>query len=157
MWSPRRVDIVQSAIIVLVLALALMCSTIKCLLCKWVGLFRMIWGGCDQIRLITLHVFCITVPADAPTDVSVIATSPFTIAISWSLPNTPNGVIVSYTSYISSSSDTSTRSQQLMDFVVGGLTPYERVSVRVSASTKIGEGPPSEPVIAYTQETSKSR
>ena len=103
----------------------------------------------------TLNVI-ITVPADAPTDVSVIATSPFTIAISWSPPSTPNGVIVSYTLYISSSSVTTTRNQQQLDFIMGGFVPYERVSVRVSASTKIGEGPPSEPVIAYTQETSKS-
>ena len=100
--------------------------------------------------------FCITVPADAPTDINVIATSPFTIAISWSPPSTPNGFIVSYTSYINSSTGTTTRNQPLLGFVMGGLTPYERVSVRVSASTKIGEGPQSEPMIAYTQETGKS-
>ena len=99
---------------------------------------------------------CFAVPADAPTNVSVIATSPFTIFISWSPPSTPNGIIVNYTLYISSSSVTATRNQQQLTLVMGGLTPYERVSVRVSASTKIGEGPQSEPVIVYTQETSKS-
>ena len=111
---------------------------------------------CPIIHVITLTFVLHAVPTDAPTDVSVIATSPFTIAISWSPPNTPNGFIVSYTLYVSSSSVTTTRNQQLLDFVMGEFTPYERVSVRVSASTKIGEGPQSEPVIVYTQETSKS-
>ena len=100
--------------------------------------------------------FYISVPADAPTDVSVIATSPFTIAINGSPPSTPNGFIVSYTLYISSSSVTTTKNQELLASMLGGFTPYERVSVRVSASTEIGEGPQSEPVIVYTQETSKS-
>ena len=100
----------------------------------------------------------IAVPADAPTNISVIATSPFTIAINWSPPSTPNGFIVSYTLYINSSTGTTIymKNQQLLDYVLERFTPYERVSVRVSASTKIGEGPQSEPVIVYTQETSKS-
>ena len=109
-----------------------------------------------NFTILTFHATCIAVPADAPTNVSVIAISPFAIAIRWSPPSTPNGIIVSYTLYISSSSVTTTRNQQLMDIVMEGLAPYERVSVRVSASTKIGEGPQSEPVIVYTQETSKS-
>ena len=99
---------------------------------------------------------CITVPADAPTNVSVVATSPFTIAISWSPPSTPNGFIISYTLHISFSSVTTIKNLQQLDSVMGGLTPYERVIIRVSASTKIGKGPQSEPVIVYTQETSKS-
>ena len=103
-----------------------------------------------------LCVLYIAVPADAPTNVSVIAINPFAIAISGSPPSTPNGFIVSYTLHISFSTITITRNQQQLGFVLGGLTPYERVSVRVSASTKIGEGPQSEPVIVYTQETSKS-
>ena len=104
----------------------------------------------------SFHVFSITVPADAPTDVSVIAISPFTIAISWSPPSTPNGIIVNYTLYISSNTVTTIKDLQQLAFMMGELTPYERVSVRISASTKIGEGPQSEPVIVYTQETSKS-
>ena len=110
----------------------------------------------------TFHLFFVLyiVPADAPANVSLNATSPFSIAVSWRPPRTPNGIIVQYTIYVHTS--TAHYSRRVSQFhgtylFSGYFQPYRRVNVTVSASTKIGEGPQSEPVIVRTKETSKSR
>lgn len=64
------------------------------------------------------------------------------VHIQWDPPPTPNGVITHYTVYIddslviSVSATSGTQSISISDF-----SPYQTLSVRLSASTMIGEGP----------------
>ena len=82
-------------------------------------------------------------------NVTVTAVSPFAVEIEWRPPTTPNGVI-NYTVYANNISITE---WSLTRYLYEGLSPYEQVSISVSASTKIGEGPRSIEVSIRTQES----
>ena len=79
---------------------------------------------------------------------SLLASSPFSLVITWEPPLVPNGVILSYAVTISLVNT----SQQLFNltasgptagdrFLIGNLNPYRTVSISVAASTAIGSGP----------------
>ena len=72
------------------------------------------------------------------------------ISVQWSPPLTPNGVILFYTVYIS---DYPVLNVSNTSCVLGDFSPYEVVSVRVSASTQVGEGPQSEQSSVTTHKT----
>ena len=111
--------------------------------------------GCGLSPIvILLHCYIIIVPADPPGNMTVVALSSTAAEIEWRSPQTPNGVILYYTIYIdgapvsnvsASSGDTSA--------TVNGLSPNRQITVSVSASTKIGEGPVSPEQTVTTHES----
>ena len=83
-------------------------------------------------------------------NVTVAAVSPFAVEIEWRPPTTPNGIIAIYTVY---SNNVAIMEWSLTRYIYEGLSPYEQVSISVSASTKIGEGPRSIEVSIRTPES----
>ncbi len=65
-----------------------------------------------------------------------------TLTLSWSPPAEPNGVIITYTLYVDYLNGTTTNiNTTSTPFMLSPLRPYQTVSVQVSASTSVGEGP----------------
>ena len=87
-------------------------------------------------------------------NVTVAAVSPFAVEIEWRPPTTPNGIIINYTVYANNGIIVTVDGFQ-MNYLYRGLSPYEEVSISVSARTKIGEGPRTIEVHSRTQETGK--
>ena len=87
---------------------------------------------------------------------TVVAVSPFAVEVEWNLPATPNGVIIHYNVYTSNLVLVDTVNSSQRNYVYGGLAPYQNVSVCVSASTSVGEGPKSQPVSTRTRESGLS-
>ena len=76
----------------------------------------------------------------------------------WSPPLTPNGVVIFYTIYINGNAAYNITTNEssyniVQNFTVVGLSPNQLVYVRVSASTKIGEGPLTEQQSVTTHES----
>ena len=91
------------------------------------------------------------VPSAAPESVAVTAVSSYGVDIKWSPPSSPNGIIVLYTVYINSSTVIRVNGSSTHYFLEG-LLPYQQISVSVSASTMIGEGPRSEEKVVRTHQ-----
>ena len=89
---------------------------------------------------IIVFLFSTTVPSSAPESVAVTAVSAYAIDMKWSPPSSPNGIIVLYTVYINHSAAIHVNGSNTHYFLEG-LLPYQQISVSVSASTMIGEGP----------------
>ncbi|XP_064396234.1 mucin-2-like [Halichondria panicea] len=65
-----------------------------------------------------------------------------TLTLSWDPPAEPNGVIITYTLYVDYRNETTTNFlTPSAPFLLSPLRPYQTVSVQVSASTLVGEGP----------------
>ncbi len=65
-----------------------------------------------------------------------------TLTLSWGPPAEPNGVIISYTLYVDYLNETTTNfPTPSVPFLISPLSPYQTISVQVSASTSVGEGP----------------
>ncbi len=65
-----------------------------------------------------------------------------TLTLSWSPPAEPNGVIITYTLYVDYLNGTTTNLPTTSEqFTISPLRPYQTISVQVSASTSVGEGP----------------
>ncbi len=65
-----------------------------------------------------------------------------TLTLSWGPPAEPNGVIITYTLYVDYRNGTTTNFlTPSAPFLLSPLRPYQTVSVQVSASTSVGEGP----------------
>ena len=81
-------------------------------------------------------------PGDEPQNVIVNTLNSTAIHIQWSPPFTPNGIIIFYTVYIDGSpvlNISATNGTQ--DSTIGDFLPNQRLDVRLSASTEVGEGP----------------
>lgn len=66
--------------------------------------------------------------------------------VHWSAPLTPNGVITRYTLYIGyegGAIDVLTTDGESTSYNVTNLQPHQLISIEVTASTRIGEGPSS--------------
>ena len=96
------------------------------------------------------------VPSTPPENMTVVAVSPFAVEVEWNPPATPNGVIIHYNVYTSNLVLVDTVNSSQRNYVYGGLAPYQNVSVCVSASTSVGEGPKSQPVSTRTRESGLS-
>ena len=83
---------------------------------------------------------------------TVTAVSPFALEIEWNIPTLPNGAITNYTIYTNSVSIDSVNGSHT-SYVYNGLSPYQEVSVSVSASTAVGEGPQSIETTTRTRES----
>ena len=98
------------------------------------------------------HCKNLAVPGDQPQNLFVVVSSPFAIFVRWEPPLTPNGVITQYTIYIDETPVLSVDGDT-HNAVVGSLSSNTMFNVSLSASTKIGEGPISEPEHVTTPES----
>jgi len=102
-----------------------------------------------------LHIWSsfFVVPATPPTNLSVLAVDSNSIALTWSDPDIPYGLITSYTiTYnitVENSTSLVTDSQSI---IIDGLDEYTIYVIHVSASTKVGTGPSTQ----YFQRTGQS-
>ena len=92
-------------------------------------------------------------PSTPPENVIVVAVSPFAVEVEWEAPAIPNGIITHYSVYNTSGVIDDKVNSSLRNY---GLAPFQVVSVCVSASTSVGEGPKSQPVSTRTRESGLS-
>ena len=97
-------------------------------------------------------------PDSPPTAVAVGAESPYEVRVTWSPPTTPNGIITQYR--LSATLNGSPLPSIIvprddLTRVIDGLTPFGIVTVMISASTIVGEGPSSPTVTLRTLEARK--
>ena len=103
----------------------------------------------------------ISEPTDAPKNVSGHNTSSTSIFVTWNDVPAPeqNGIItsynISYRSLTENHSNSTTVDFPVRQVNLTGLKEFVNYSITVSASTKIGPGPASKPVIVSTGEDSK--
>ena len=98
----------------------------------------------DVTHYITISMCNFSAPESPPTNISLNNSIEYSIAVHWSPPRRPNGVITHYTLYISYENgvvDLFTTDGQSTSYIITNLLPYQHISVEVSASTRIGEGP----------------
>ena len=93
-----------------------------------------------------------------PRDVVITGKTSTSVMISWSSPESPNGVIILYRVYIKYIDCLgNTSSTEFVNngnsFEVVGLNPYQMVQVQISASTSVGEGPRSDLVTGRSDES----
>ena len=91
-------------------------------------------------------MLCSLVPADVPQNVTVNNHSSY----EWEPPLTPNGIITLYTIYTNYNNGTSDQfsfNSMERSYKLSGLSPHQLISISISASTVVGEGPLS-PVIS---------
>ena len=79
---------------------------------------------------------------------SIDNSNPYSIVVYWSPPLRSNGVVTRYTLYIgyetqSGVIDVFITDGQSTSYNVSNLLPYQQISIEVTASTRIGEGPSS--------------
>ena len=95
------------------------------------------------------------VPGSPPLHVDIYDINAYTIGMSWQPPAVPNGVVINYTLYFNfdnGTNDTETVDGSDSEFILEELNPHQEVSVRISASTSIGEGPLSDSQTVRTHE-----
>nr|XP_024214186.1 Down syndrome cell adhesion molecule-like protein Dscam2 isoform X35 [Halyomorpha halys] len=112
-------------------------------------------AGGDGVRSAPIHCQTEQDVPDSPTAIKALAMSEDSILISWKPPAQPNGIISQYAVYIKEESKgrkpDDVRSQKIppyqMTYEASGLNKDEKYEFWVTASTNIGEGRPSKPVI----------
>ena len=89
--------------------------------------------------------FITLVPENAPINLQVTGSSPSSVFVSWIEPTVPNGVITGYNLYVNYSDGSPVAmlasSSFSTNYTITGLTPYQLITVAVSATTTAGEGP----------------
>ncbi|CAI8053005.1 Phosphatidylinositol phosphatase PTPRQ [Geodia barretti] len=100
------------------------------------------------------------IPSDVPQNVTVNNHSAYAVIIEWEPPLTPNGIITLYTIYADYNNGTS----QEIDvkatdriYKLNGLSPHQLISINISASTVIGEGPLSSTISERTSQAVPSQ
>jgi hypothetical protein len=92
---------------------------------------------------LTIHF---SAPETPPIVTSIDNSSPYSIVVHWSPPLRPNGVITRYNLYIGYESQSgeievfNTNGQSTF-YNISNLLPYQQISIEVTASTRVGEGP----------------
>ena len=108
-----------------------------------------------QLKLFPLqntHAFCYSAVPGAPEHVRVTSVSPYAVEVEWNTPTAPNGVIIYYNVY-SNGTLVASVNASFMSYLYHELSPYEQVSICISANTTIGEGPKSVEATNRTQES----
>lgn len=86
-----------------------------------------------------------TAPQDSPQGLAVVSSGAFFLQLSWSPPSQANGIITHYTLTVEFSNGSDPLVVEIgsdqLTFNVSGLSPYQMISVTLSASTTAGEGP----------------
>ena len=122
----------------------------------------------SQTFVSCVYMLSILVPSEVMANVSRRDGRPNELLVVWTVPESPNGVVLNYTVYcdISETSasgdmltleDTNTTtvvvSGNLLSVVVTGLTPYTYYDCYVTANTSVGEGNASIVESAQTDES----
>lgn len=90
-------------------------------------------------------------PGSPPTNLVPDVIGSTYIFLSWYPPAIPNGRIVSYTiTYNQTGPETLVVIQGVEQYRVTGLDPYSYYQFTVFASTAVGDGPPTSPIIQRT-------
>lgn len=123
----------------------------------------------------TIHLVIICIlnsfpiaPAGPPQDLKIIVTSSTGLMVSWEppAPEDQNGEIVGYSVTVETEEqDRVSRSTQThfiagggsSNFSLEGLHPFTNYTITVSASTQVGEGPPTPPQTVQTPEDGESK
>ena len=87
-----------------------------------------------------------TVPESPPANIFFDNSSSDSIVVHWSPPLRPNGIITRYTLYVGHDSgavDAYNTDGRSASYNITNLLPYQHVTVAVTASTSVGEGPSS--------------
>ena len=104
-----------------------------------------------------LFILTIIEPDDAPTNITLVGVDSTSLLAGWQLPTTPNGIVTHYTLYINYTNGSKifikVVESQFSLYLIEGLSPYQLVSVSISATTLGGEGPLSSTVYNTTHET----
>ena len=91
------------------------------------------------------------VPASPPINLIADMIGSRFVILSWLPPAIPNGVITSYTiTYNLTGVSTSVVVRTGEQYTIPGLNPYSYYQFTVLASTAIGDGPPTLPIILRT-------
>ena len=105
-------------------------------------------------------VLAYSVPEGPPTGVILDNRSPHNISVQWNPPRVPNGVITRYTLYVgyeNGSVDVYYASGESTSYNITNLLPFQIISVEISASTSVGEGPLTPEVEIQTAQARKIR
>lgn len=85
--------------------------------------------------------------------------SPYNVSVEWNPPRVPNGIITRYTIYVGfedGSVDVLYVNGVSTLYNITNLQPYQIISVEISASTNVGEGPRSSSMEVQTAQAGKS-
>ena len=108
---------------------------------------------------LTYYVLCITTaPESSPTEITFDNGNPYNISVEWRPPRVPNGVITHYTLYVGfedGSVDVFYVNGESTSYNITNLQPYQIISVEISASTSVGEGPRSYKMEVQTAQAGK--
>ena len=91
---------------------------------------------------IALHI--IAAPDSPPTGIVFDNSNPYNVSVQWDPPRVPNGIITRYKLYVgyeNGSVDVFYVDGESSSYNVTNLLPYQIISVEISASTNVGEGP----------------
>ena len=114
----------------------------------------MVFILCDLPLILAVSLFL--APGSPPFNITVSAFNSSSVRISWRPPKMPNGVISAYNLHISYMNDSNdewwTINGTEEEWIVSGLSPYQRVCLSLSASTQAGSGPPCDYVCARSGE-----
>ena len=102
--------------------------------------------------------FFVLVPGDIPQNISVNNHSAYAVFIEWQPPLVPNGIITLYTiyaNYNNGSSDQFSVNATERSYKLSGLSPHQLIGISISASTAIGEGSISSPILERTSQEGK--
>ena len=108
---------------------------------------------------LTHYVLCITTaPESSPTEITFDNGNSYNISVEWRPPRVPNGVITRYTLYVGfedGSVDVFYVNGESTSYNITNLQPYQIISVEISASTSVGEGPRSYKMEVQTAQAGK--
>ena len=99
--------------------------------------------------------FVYAAPATAPQNLSASAADANSLTVSWSDPDTPYGVIISYTVTYNISGGSTSFVTESQSVTLENLDEYTVYAIYVAASTRIGTGPSTQ-VYGRTDQASKS-
>ena len=95
-------------------------------------------------------------PGSSPLDFAPNVVESFSILLSWSLPAVPNGQIISYTiTYNLTGLPLSVIVSNGTQYLIGGLEAYTVYQFTLFASTVVGDGPATMPLVLRTDIASK--
>lgn len=111
---------------------------------------------CGYDIAIIYNVCCFPAPGSPPTNFGPVVIGSSSILFSWSRPAIPNGQIISYTvTYNLTGLPTPVVVLNATEYLVAGLEAYTYYQFTLFASTIVGGGPATQPLLLRTDIASK--
>ena len=102
-------------------------------------------------------LYTLAEPGSAPTNILLSNKSSEHIEFTWSPPELKYGEIVFYNVSVNFSNGTSIyKTTNMSYYSLSQLSPYQRVTVKISATNSVGQGPYSNDFTVTTKESSKT-